>query len=53
MNPHEYPVGLDIGLHELRDTMIHQARKRQLENGAMKLIHVAAAALNQTPLALV
>lgn len=31
MNPHEYPVGLDIGLHELRDEMIHQARRTQLE----------------------
>ena len=29
MNPHEYPVGLDIGLHELRDRMIHQARSAQ------------------------
>ncbi|PQO41194.1 nicotinate phosphoribosyltransferase [Blastopirellula marina] len=27
MNPHEYPVGLDIGLHELRDKMIHEARQ--------------------------
>lgn len=27
MNPHEYPVGLDIGLHELRDNMIHEARQ--------------------------
>lgn len=31
MNPHEYPVGLDIGLHELRDQMIHQARRVELE----------------------
>jgi nicotinate phosphoribosyltransferase len=26
MNPHEYPVGIDIGLHELRDQMIRQMR---------------------------
>ncbi|MHC2066332.1 nicotinate phosphoribosyltransferase [Bremerella sp. T1] len=30
MNPHEYPVGLDIGLHELRDQMIHEMRGSQL-----------------------
>jgi len=29
MNPHEYPVGLDIGLHELRDGMIHEIRGPQ------------------------
>jgi nicotinate phosphoribosyltransferase len=27
MNPHEYPVGIDIGLHELRDRMIREARE--------------------------
>jgi nicotinate phosphoribosyltransferase len=27
LNPHEYPVGLDIGLHEMRTSMMHQARK--------------------------
>lgn len=26
MNPHEYPVGLDIGLHEVRDHMIREIR---------------------------
>ena len=26
MNPHEYPVGLDVGLHELRERMIGEAR---------------------------
>ncbi|MFN3148427.1 nicotinate phosphoribosyltransferase [Bremerella sp.] len=31
MNPHEYPVGLDIGLHELRDRMIHDIRGPKLE----------------------
>jgi len=31
LNPHEYPVGLDIGLHERRDAMIHEARRTQLE----------------------
>ena len=31
MNPHEYPVGLDIGLHELRDSMILQARQDLME----------------------
>ncbi|GAA4421396.1 nicotinate phosphoribosyltransferase [Bremerella cremea] len=30
MNPHEYPVGLDIGLHELRDQMIHDIRDKRL-----------------------
>lgn len=27
LNPHEYPVGLDIGLHERREAMIHQLRQ--------------------------
>jgi nicotinate phosphoribosyltransferase len=31
LHPHEYPVGLDIGLHELRDAMIHAARHAQLK----------------------
>lgn len=31
MNPHEYPVGLEIGLHELRNQMVQQARQAQLE----------------------
>jgi nicotinate phosphoribosyltransferase len=26
INPHEFPVGIDIGLHELRDRMIREAR---------------------------
>ena len=26
MNPHEYPVGIDIGLHERRDAMIRAER---------------------------
>ena len=26
MNPHEFPAGLDIGLHELRDQMIRDWR---------------------------
>ena len=26
VNPHEYPVGLDIGLHEIRDQMIREIR---------------------------
>lgn len=29
MNPHEYPVGLDIALHEVRDFMIHEKRDPQ------------------------
>ena len=29
MNPHEFPVGLDIGLHERRDAMIQAARDPQ------------------------
>jgi nicotinate phosphoribosyltransferase len=31
MNPHEYPVGLDIGLHERRDDMIREARRTKME----------------------
>jgi nicotinate phosphoribosyltransferase len=31
INPYEYPVGLDVGLHELRDAMIQQARQVRLE----------------------
>lgn len=27
LNPHNYPVGLDIGLHQLRERMITQARE--------------------------
>jgi nicotinate phosphoribosyltransferase len=27
LNPHEYPVGLEIGLHNLRDQLIRQARE--------------------------
>jgi nicotinate phosphoribosyltransferase len=30
LNPHEYPVGLERGLHELRDRMIRKARRRAL-----------------------
>jgi len=26
MNPHEFPAGLDIGLHELRDQMVREWR---------------------------
>lgn len=26
LNPHEYPVGIDVGLHDLRDRMIREAR---------------------------
>ncbi|PQO25768.1 nicotinate phosphoribosyltransferase [Blastopirellula marina] len=29
MNPHEYPVGLDISLHEVRDFMIQEKRDPQ------------------------
>jgi len=32
MNPHAYPVGLDIGLYELRDEMVLQARRTQLDS---------------------
>jgi nicotinate phosphoribosyltransferase len=31
MNPHEYPVGMDIGLFERRDAMIREARQTKLE----------------------
>jgi nicotinate phosphoribosyltransferase len=35
MNPHEYPVGLDAGLHDLRTRMIHEARRpMRKETGA-------------------
>lgn len=34
MNPHEYPVGLDIGLHERRMHMIDEARQGKLEHFA-------------------
>jgi nicotinate phosphoribosyltransferase len=30
MNPHEYPVGLDVGLHDLRDRMVQEARRPKL-----------------------
>jgi nicotinate phosphoribosyltransferase len=30
LNPHEYPVGLDPALHELRSRMIDEARQRTL-----------------------
>ena len=30
MNPHEYPVGIDVGLHELRDAMIRDVRQPKL-----------------------
>jgi nicotinate phosphoribosyltransferase len=30
MNPHEYPVGIDVGLHELRDAMIREVRQPKL-----------------------
>ena len=30
MNPHEYPVGIDVGLHELRDAMICEIRHPKL-----------------------
>ncbi len=30
MNPHEYPVGIDVGLHELRDAMIREVRHPKL-----------------------
>jgi hypothetical protein len=26
LNPHEYPVGIDIGLHEQRERMIRDVR---------------------------
>ena len=30
MNPHEFPVGIDIGLHEVRDQMIRELRSPSL-----------------------
>ncbi|HEY2761346.1 MAG TPA: nicotinate phosphoribosyltransferase, partial [Pirellulales bacterium] len=30
LNPHEYPVGIDLRLHELRNEMIQQARQRTM-----------------------
>jgi hypothetical protein len=32
MNPHEFPAGLDIGLHELRDEMIREWRAGPVPN---------------------
>ncbi|HEX3601432.1 MAG TPA: nicotinate phosphoribosyltransferase, partial [Lacipirellulaceae bacterium] len=34
MNPHEFPVGLDMGLQELRDEMIRRARHRRIAGAA-------------------
>ena len=34
MNPHEYPVGLEIGLHELRAQMIRELRQPLAVGGA-------------------
>jgi nicotinate phosphoribosyltransferase len=31
MNPHEYPVGMDVGLFERRDEMIRAARQMKME----------------------
>lgn len=33
MNPHEFPVGIDIGLHELRNQMIQHLRGHSLPAG--------------------
>jgi nicotinate phosphoribosyltransferase len=33
MNPHEFPVGIDIGLHELRNQMVQQLRGHSLATG--------------------
>jgi nicotinate phosphoribosyltransferase len=33
LNPHEYPVGMDVGLHELRDRMIRVARQSSFASG--------------------
>jgi nicotinate phosphoribosyltransferase len=30
LNPHEFPVGLDLGLHDLRDGMIRELREQKL-----------------------
>jgi nicotinate phosphoribosyltransferase len=35
MNPHEHPVGLDVGLHELRDEMIRELRQPKLAAAAL------------------
>jgi nicotinate phosphoribosyltransferase len=34
MNTHEYPVGLDIGLHERRSALINRARHAELEGAS-------------------
>jgi nicotinate phosphoribosyltransferase len=31
LHPHEYPVGLDVGLHDLRNEMIRQSRHAPME----------------------
>jgi nicotinate phosphoribosyltransferase len=37
LNPHEYPVGLDLRLHELRDEMIRQARDQTTDDNQESL----------------
>ena len=46
VNPHQYPVGLELGLHERKD----QTHPQGAGFRAMTRIRVAAAVLNQTPL---
>lgn len=39
MNPHEFPAGLDIGLHELRDQMIREWRAFPVSKAGMTTSH--------------
>jgi nicotinate phosphoribosyltransferase len=34
LNPHIYPVGLELGLYEFKSRLVHEARKREFENGS-------------------
>jgi nicotinate phosphoribosyltransferase len=33
LNPHVYPVGLELGLYEFKSQLVHEARKKEIENG--------------------
>lgn len=33
LNPHIYPVGLELGLYEFKSRLVHEVRKREFENG--------------------
>ena len=35
LNPHIYPVGLELGLYEVKSRLIQEARKRESANGSL------------------